>query len=392
MNETNNLKFQQTLFQTIIDNDPNGIFVKDLNHNYIIVNHQMETIFNLKKEQIIGKCDFDLMDKDMAQDCMNAEKEVLIGLTKSAKLEKMIVVDGEGRHYLIQKNIIHVENEKFILGVVMDITELKLTELKLKSQNTFLENILDSIPLPIYYKNTQSRFVKCNKSFLDFFEIDSIFDIVNKNFIPNCSAEFNILDKESDGELTKKGKIQTKFEFQFEFSSKENIDSIIYKSYYKSENLSGIIGVIVDVTQHKKFENILKEFNEQLERQVEFEVSERLKTKNLLNQIIEATFDAIIVIDDEEKVKIWNKAAEIIFGYTKVEIIGKVLHEHIMPKNLNKNFENGFKNFKQSGDGTIFGKILELEAVKKDGTSFPVEVAVSRMKIDNKWHAVGIVR
>lgn len=102
--------------------------------------------------------------------------------------------------------------------------------------------------------------------------------------------------------------------------------------------------------------------------------------------------DAIIIMDNEGNISYWNKAAENIFGYLSDEALGKQLHVLLAPEKYYNSYKMGIHAFKETGNGPVLGKTLELEAVRKDGTIFPIELSVSAVKIDDKWNAVGIVR
>lgn len=102
--------------------------------------------------------------------------------------------------------------------------------------------------------------------------------------------------------------------------------------------------------------------------------------------------DAIIVLDDEGKILEWNKAAEQMFGYSKTEAYKKELHSLLAPETYHDDYRKGFAQFRKSGSGSIVGKTVEISAIRKNGTEFPIEVSTSSMNIKGKWHAVGIVR
>lgn len=106
----------------------------------------------------------------------------------------------------------------------------------------------------------------------------------------------------------------------------------------------------------------------------------------------EAALDAIIIIDNEGGVSYWNKAAENIFGYSSDEVRGKEMHTIIAPQRYHEAYREGFRKFKDTGEGYAVGKTLELEAVRKDGTEFPVELSVSAVKLKGEWCTIGILR
>ena len=129
------------------------------------------------------------------------------------------------------------------------------------------------------------------------------------------------------------------------------------------------------------------------------EIAERKKVEKAIKESEEkfrkisiAAQDAIVMMDNEGSILFWNKAAEKMFGYAEQEIVGKELHTHIVPQRYYEDFKKGFKIFKTTGRGTVIGKTLELEAIKKDGREFPVELSTSAITLRGKWNALGIIR
>lgn len=102
--------------------------------------------------------------------------------------------------------------------------------------------------------------------------------------------------------------------------------------------------------------------------------------------------DAILMMDNSEKISYWNTAAERIFGYTKKYTIGKDLHQLIVPSRYHDQFRKGFIGFLKNGQGAAIGETLELFAIRKDGEEFPVELSLSSVDIDGNWHAIGLIR
>ena len=102
--------------------------------------------------------------------------------------------------------------------------------------------------------------------------------------------------------------------------------------------------------------------------------------------------DAIIMADNDGKVVFWNNEAERMFDYLSKEVVGRNLYELVVPVELRERFLKGFKRFQDSGQGPLVGMTVELAAIKKDGTEFPIEHSISAVKINGKWNAIGIIR
>jgi PAS domain S-box-containing protein len=101
--------------------------------------------------------------------------------------------------------------------------------------------------------------------------------------------------------------------------------------------------------------------------------------------------DAIIMMDSEGKASFWNNAAERIFGYKGSEARGQALTDLIIPERQQRRHTAGIDNFLRTGQGLLVNKTVEVQAERKDGTEFPVEISVSGVRLGGKWNAVGTV-
>jgi PAS domain S-box-containing protein len=108
--------------------------------------------------------------------------------------------------------------------------------------------------------------------------------------------------------------------------------------------------------------------------------------------ITDSALDAIIEIDLHGKVTHWNPSAEKMFGYTKGDIMEKVVHDYLMPDKFREQYAIGFEKFRETGTGPAVGQVLELTAIHKDGHEFPVEIAISPIKKLGQYWASGIIR
>ena len=128
-----------------------------------------------------------------------------------------------------------------------------------------------------------------------------------------------------------------------------------------------------------------------IKREREHENGIVLEDEERLRIIVEKAGDAVMMVDNEGRISYWNPASEEIFGFRGREAVGKPL-TMIIPERYHKYFRVGFNSFKGSGQGPAVGRTVESEAVRKDGTEFPVEISISAVEIKGKWHAVGIIR
>lgn len=127
-------------------------------------------------------------------------------------------------------------------------------------------------------------------------------------------------------------------------------------------------------------------------RQVK-EVEAKLReSENRFRAISTAAQDAILVLDDAGCIGFWNEAASRIFGYTIEEALGQNAHLFLAPARYHHAYTTAWPGFAKDGQGAVIGKVLEVEARRKDGSEFPIELSISAVKLRGHWHAVGIMR
>jgi len=129
------------------------------------------------------------------------------------------------------------------------------------------------------------------------------------------------------------------------------------------------------------------------------DISERVAAEIALREsearfrsISSAAQDAVIILNERDEIEFWNAAAERIFGHTAAEVVGRNLHETLSPPRFRDSFRIGFAAFRRTGDGAMVGRTLELVALRKDGTEFPVELSLSAVRQNGQWMGIGILR
>ncbi len=112
----------------------------------------------------------------------------------------------------------------------------------------------------------------------------------------------------------------------------------------------------------------------------------------LFKALTECSQDAIIMMDNEKRISFVNSTACRMFGFKAEEMMGEDLHKLIVPEQYIDSFRNGFEKFRNTGEGFLLGRTLEIEARRKNGNIFPVELSVSSVKQSDRWHAIGVIR
>lgn len=114
--------------------------------------------------------------------------------------------------------------------------------------------------------------------------------------------------------------------------------------------------------------------------------------ERMLNAMSEAAHDAMMIIDSDDTIIFWNKAAERMFGYPKSEAVNRQLHPLITPEEDCRKAMRGMRAFAATGTGPVMNSVMEFTAIRKNGEHFPVERSVAAFQMAEKWYAVGSLR
>jgi PAS domain S-box-containing protein/diguanylate cyclase (GGDEF)-like protein len=134
-----------------------------------------------------------------------------------------------------------------------------------------------------------------------------------------------------------------------------------------------IYGAFEDITEQKRLFNSEKS------------ISEDFKS------IVDNLNDSIVTISSKGLILSANRMLEKTFGYLQSEVIGKNV-SMLMPIPFASRHDKYINNYLNTGQAKIIGVGRELEAIKKDGTIFPMELSISEVSHANETVFIGIVR
>ena len=127
-------------------------------------------------------------------------------------------------------------------------------------------------------------------------------------------------------------------------------------------------------------------------KEEQFLIEQKLRESEArARSILRTTVDAIITIDRHAQIRTFNKAAEDLFLFKASEVIGKNV-KTLMPQPYRKEHDEYVDNYHQTGNKKIIGIGREVTGLRKDGTTFPMYLAVSEVNVNGQRLYTGIVR
>ena len=361
------------LSKHIIDLIPNPIFIINIDGIFISCNKAFEEFLGIKFNEFDESTIYEICPKEIVDNCLLNDREIIED-NKHWQSECQIRTKNsiEMRNVIINKTKIEDKNGKIIgfIDIITDITELKKTEINLLRYKRTVEQNPNSIVIT----DLDGSIVYVNPKFCELTGY-SFEEAIGKNpRILNSGYQ----SKEFYTNLWStilKGK-----EWTGEFLNKKKNGELYWEQAHISpifDNTGKMINFIatkVDITEKKKTDELIK------------------NSEKIYKARTSAANDAIIMIDSEQRIIKWNKAASNIFGYKRNEAINKKLHKLIAPAEYREQANINFIKFKKTGKGEAINKLHTLKALRKDGSLIDIELTVSDVKLWNQWYAVGIIR
>ena len=135
------------------------------------------------------------------------------------------------------------------------------------------------------------------------------------------------------------------------------------------------------------FARAFKGLVEKLEQAINGEKHSRIRLKTIMNN----TADGIITIDRQGKIESFNTAAENMFQFKAMDIIGKNVNL-LMPESYRAQHDLDLQNFSSSRQSEVIDTVRVFEGMRQDGSRFPMELSASTVDLGSEVIFSGIVR
>ena len=111
----------------------------------------------------------------------------------------------------------------------------------------------------------------------------------------------------------------------------------------------------------------------------------------MMRLVFENVIDGIVSIDEQGAIETANPAVERIFGYSAAELLGSNIKE-LMPAPYREKHDGYLSRYLSTGTRRVIGIGRQVRSRRKDGTEFPMVLAVSEIQIDGRRQYSGIIR
>jgi PAS domain S-box-containing protein len=313
------IRESQQRFQGLVETLSDWIWEVDQNGIYTYVSPKIRDLLGYEPEELLGKTPFDLMPPEEAErvadafDKLLAAQQPIVALKNTCRHKdgRLVVFESSGVPFFDAEGRL-----RGYRGVDRDITERKRLEEILEREREELKLIIDSSPIIVFYKDTEGRFIRVNKTLAEALNMPEE-NFVGKTVFDLYSPQIARGMTDDDQEVIRSRRPKLKIIEQYESASGirwAQTDKIPICG--KDGVPIALIGFAQDITERKRAEAALRESEEKYRDLVEN-----------INDILYAT-------DEQGIVTYVAPAIESLSGYTTSEIIGHPFSEFVYQEDL----------------------------------------------------------
>ncbi|MFH1194847.1 MAG: GAF domain-containing protein [bacterium] len=235
------------------------------------VSERSEEIFGIKAEpfETYFSRFYDCVIEEDKERFISSIKEAANNLSNWEFEGKLITPITKEEKYLIGTSVPKRQKDEVVFnGILLDITERKRMENEQQLTLNFLDTLLKAIPVAVFYKDRQGKYLGCNDTFTEIMGVTSD-EIHGKTVHSLWPGEFAEIYHQKDIELMKTGGHQV-YEYQV-LDKYGNIRPVIYAKdvfYDDRGNPAGLVGAFLDITERKRAEEELRKHRDHLEELV----------------------------------------------------------------------------------------------------------------------------
>ncbi len=304
------LKTQKEFLQTVLDTNPNLIWVKDRADRVVLANRACADFFETTVEDMLGLTNYELPSNPAdVEVCIAQDKEVLATLQEKFIPEETFPTPrGEVRWFqTIKKPIFSSDGQVGqILGVSTDITERKLAQEALKEQKEFLRTILDTNPNTIFVKDTEGKFVLVNQAYADIhgMSVEDLVGLTDDGLHPNQADTDRFIAQDVEVITTLRQKLIPEQAYHTQTGEVRWFQTIKKPIVSGNGQVCQVLGVSTDITERKLAQEALK------------------AQKEFLQTVLDANPNMIFVKDKEGKIVLANQRYADFRGMSVEDLLG----------------------------------------------------------------------
>ncbi|MEB3282584.1 MAG: PAS domain S-box protein [Lyngbya sp.] len=392
---------------SITSNAPIYIYELDRNGRILFANR---TYNNLTQEKVLGSLLIDWFPPEKKKNITQIIERVFT--TKQVQSLEYTIPNLEGklRSYTAQLAPIWVNNSfTSVVFIATDISDRKQAEQTLQRHALIFEQIYDGVIMT----DLTGRIIDWNPGAERMFGYHRSEVVGQTSALVHYPEQTPIPTQTMLEQIKQQGYWLSEMTFIRQDKTQGICDTIVVPIFDHQGETVAVIGVYHDISDRKQAEVELQQYRDHLEQLVEQRTSQLAKTNAKLQREIEARAilaeellasearlagildnanDAIISVNEAQKIILFNKGAEKIFGYRAEEILDKPL-DILLPQHFVSVYRHYIQEFDWKCQTTRHrGERLEVYGRRQDGSQFPTEASISELQLGNTKTYTAILR
>lgn len=294
--------------------------------------------------------------------------EIAVNINEIKNTEDELRKHRDHLEGLVNERTVHLQTA--LAQLQQEMAERELVEQALQEQLRFSQQLIDTIPNPIFYKDKKGLFLGCNAAFEAYIGLTKE-EIIGKSVYDIAPRDLADKYHEMDSLLFSEPGVQV-YESSVLYAD-DTIHNVIFNkaTFLNTDgNVAGLVGVIIDITERKQAEEALRESEERYRR------------------LVDLSPDKISVLSEGKIVFINNAGAELLGVESPEELIGKPMMDIIHP-DYKKIVKERIRQIEEEGKTA---PLLEEKLIRLDGTVIDVEVTAVPFTFQGKPAVQAIAR
>lgn len=353
---------------TILDTMLDGVLTLSPKGIVLSANKTALSMFGSKNsEDVVGRliCDFlpETVNEDLPFECCAGSAAAIETTGKRLETTGRRL---DGKNYPVEMSLseVIIEGSSSYTVILRDLSEQKAAAAKVEQAETRLVDAIESLPDGFVLYDADDRLVLCNSKYREFY--GSSADLIQ----PGVKFEEIIRQGAMRGQYqVADGVLEDWVAMRMEHHRnpgapmEQHLDDGRWLRVIETRTSEGgLVGFRVDITELKNREAELR------------------RNEDLLRNVVDASFDGVIVMNGDGVVLDFSPAAEDVFGWKAGEIVGEKMSDYIIPDKYRQAHDDGLARFLKTGEGPVLGKRIEIEGQHRDGHEIIVELAIRHTK------------
>ena len=276
--------------------------------------------------------------------------------------------DGRLLDVLVSASLVRDARDRplYLIVQVHDVSGRKEAERRLHESRERMQAIIDNTTALIYLKDTDGRYLLVNRVF------ETVFGVHRDSAAGKTDHD---LFSEDLANLLRANDLRVMRE-QIPLQVEEVVPQGDHVRTYLSTKFPlldssrkpyAVCGISTDITERKRAEEALR------------------ASEAHFREIVNTTHEAFVSMDSHGTITAWNPEAEVTFGWSEAEALGRNLGDTIIPARYRESHNRGLEQFRRTGRGTLLNRRIEIEALHREGHEFPVELTITAVKVGGRF-------